>query len=68
MQRGRLGNALTWALKSEDGIFASYLANKLLREYCKSGNIPNRDLLDNLGSSMLLTDRLVFLGKYLMKF
>lgn len=63
MKKGRLGNALTWALKSQNGNFASYLAEKFLKEYCNSGKLQSTDLLDNLGSCMLLSDRLVFLGK-----
>ncbi|XP_050297593.1 nuclear pore complex protein Nup85 [Anthonomus grandis grandis] len=64
LRRGRLGNALTWALKSHDGPFTSYLADKYLQEYINSGDLNNTDLLDNLGSCMLASDRLIFLGKY----
>ncbi|ENN77698.1 hypothetical protein YQE_05771, partial [Dendroctonus ponderosae] len=64
LSRGRLGNALTWALKSQDGPFTSYLADKYLKQYISSGELNNTDLLDNLGSSMLASDRLIFLGKY----
>ncbi|CAG9820063.1 unnamed protein product [Phaedon cochleariae] len=64
MKRGRLGNALSWALKSQDGPFTSFLADKFLQEYIKSGRLDSKDLLDNLGSCMLVSDRLIFLGKY----
>lgn len=64
LNRGRLGNALTWALKSQDGPFTSYLADAFLKEYIKKGELDNTDLLDNLGSCMLASDRLIFLGKY----
>lgn len=64
LSRGRLGNALTWALKSQDGPFTSYLADKFLKEYIASGELDSTDLLDNLGSCMLASDRLIFLGKY----
>ena len=37
--------------------------NRFLSEYCKSGGFSNLDLIDNLGSAMLLSDRLTFLGK-----
>lgn len=63
-RKGRLGHALTWALKSKDATFISYLADKFLREYSESGNLTNVDLLDNLGSCILASDRLIFLGKY----
>ncbi|XP_066153103.1 nuclear pore complex protein Nup85 [Euwallacea fornicatus] len=64
LKRGCLGNALTWALKSQDGPFTSYLADKFLKEYVASGELNSTDLLDNLGSCMLVSDRLIFLGKY----
>lgn len=64
LQRGRMGNALTWALKSQDGAFTSFLADKFLQDYCHQGKLSNFDLLDNLGSCMLASDRLIFLGKY----
>ncbi|CAH0563752.1 unnamed protein product [Brassicogethes aeneus] len=64
LKRGRLGNALTWALKSQDGPFTSFLADKFLHEYTKDGKLASTDLLDNLGSCMLASDRLIFLGKY----
>lgn len=64
LRNGRLGNALTWALRSQDGSFTSYLADRFLQEYSQSGCITNTDLLDNLGSCMLVSDKLIFLGKY----
>jgi nuclear pore complex protein Nup85 len=62
-QQHRLGNALTWALRSQDSGFATYLANKLLELYSQEGKFHSSDLLDNLGSCMLVSDRLTFLGK-----
>lgn len=64
LKQGRLGNALSWAMRSQDSLFASYLAEQFLRQYCNSGELHNTDLLDNLGSCILLSDRLAFLGKY----
>lgn len=64
VKRGRLGTALTWALKSQDSTFVSLLADKFLREYAEHGKLRNTDLLFNLGPSMLASDRLIFLGKY----
>lgn len=63
-RKGRLGNALTWALKSQDSIFISLLADKYLREYVKNRKLQTTDILYNLGSSMLASDRLIFLSKY----
>lgn len=64
LKRGRVGNALTWALKSQDGPFTSYLADLVLKKYIENGELNSTDLLDNLGSCMLASDRLIFLGKY----
>ncbi|RZF47952.1 hypothetical protein LSTR_LSTR008756 [Laodelphax striatellus] len=64
LQRKRIGQALCWALKSQDPGFATHLADKLLLEYTKGGTFNCLDLLDNLGSCMLISDRLTFLGKY----
>lgn len=63
LQEKRLGTALTWCLRSQDASFATYLAEKFLTEYSLNGNFSNLDLIDNLGSSMLVSDRLTFLGK-----
>jgi len=62
-QQQRLGNALTWALQSQDAGFATYLANKFLELYSQEGKFHSMDLLDNLGSCMLVSDRLTFLGR-----
>lgn len=64
LRRNRLGNALAWAIRSQDAAFTSYLAEEFLVRYSKSGQLQHEDLLDNLGSCMLLSDRLVFLGKF----
>lgn len=64
IKRGRLGNALTWALKSKNRTYVTFLADKYLREYCRNGKLMDVDLLDNLGASILASDTLIFLGKY----
>lgn len=64
IKRGRLGNALAWALKAQDGSFATYIADQFLKHYEKHGEILCKDLLENMGQCMLISDRLMFLGKY----
>ncbi|XP_019697950.1 nuclear pore complex protein Nup85 isoform X2 [Harpegnathos saltator] len=64
IRQGRLGNALTWALKAHDGNFTTYIADEFLKHYAEHGELECRDLLENLGSCMLASDRLTFLGKY----
>ncbi|XP_033211463.1 nuclear pore complex protein Nup85 isoform X2 [Belonocnema kinseyi] len=61
IRRGRYGNALAWALKAQDGAFATYIADKFLKRYAEHGEIQCQDLLENLGSCMLVSDRLTFL-------
>lgn len=63
LKRKRLGNALAWALKSQDGIFTSFLADKFLKKYVETGELLCVDLLENLGSCMLACDKTMFLGK-----
>jgi len=64
LARGNTGSAMAWALKSQDAKFTTFLADKLLATYATSGSFSSVDLLDNLGSSIVVSDRLTFLGKY----
>ncbi|XP_015601778.1 nuclear pore complex protein Nup85 isoform X2 [Cephus cinctus] len=64
IRQDRLGNALTWALKAQDGAFATYIADQFLKHYAEKGEVMCLDLLENLGNCMLVSDRLTFLGKY----
>lgn len=64
IKQKRLGNALSWALKAQDGGFITYIANQFLKYYAENGELECRDLLENLGPCMLASDRLTFLGKY----
>jgi len=61
---GDTGSAMTWGLRSGDAKFTTFLADKLLSEYTSTGRFSSTDLLDNLGSSICVSDRLTFLGKY----
>lgn len=63
IRRKRLGHALNWALQSQDPGFSAFLADKVLELYAREGVFNSLDLLDNLGSCMLVCDRLTFLGK-----
>lgn len=64
LRNNRLGVALSWALKSKDSAFVTYLADEFLLEYGRHGRFHSLALLDNLGPSMLVSDRLAFLCKY----
>merc|ERR1719414_1582951 len=64
LNNDQLGNAMIWALRSQDSGFTTFLADKLLKLYCESDNFSSGDLLDHLGVSMVVSDRLTFLAKY----
>jgi len=65
LKEDRIGAAMSWALRSQDVSFATFLADRLLHEYTTSGGFASSaDLLDHLGTSMVLSDRLTFLAKY----
>lgn len=65
IRQKRLGNALSWALKAQDGGFITYISNQFLKYYAENGELECRDLLENLGPCMLASDRLTFLGEYI---
>ncbi len=60
----RIGTAMGWALRSQDVHFTTFLADRLLDAYCESSEFTSSDLLDHLGQSMVVSDRLTFLAKY----
>lgn len=64
LRRKRYGVALSWCLRANDEVFASYLTDQFLNHYMDTGTFLQCDLIDNLGSSMLLSNKLTFLGKY----
>ena len=55
---------MAWALKSADSKFTTFLADKILVEYSTSGTFSSKDLLGSLDASIVVSDRLTFLGKY----
>ncbi|XP_053153182.1 nuclear pore complex protein Nup85 isoform X2 [Hemicordylus capensis] len=64
VRNNRLGSALSWSIRAKDAAFATLISDRFLKDYCERGTFSDLDLIDNLGSSMLLSDRLTFLGKY----
>ncbi|KAG8446152.1 hypothetical protein GDO86_013854 [Hymenochirus boettgeri] len=64
LRNRRLGSALSWSIRAKDAAFATLISDRFLKDYCERGNFSDIDLIDNLGSAMLLSDRLTFLGKY----
>ncbi|KAF4516916.1 hypothetical protein B566_EDAN008005 [Ephemera danica] len=61
---GRLGSALTWAIRAKDVALCSTVADEILRAYSTTGGFSLTDVLDNMGTAMLVSERLSFVGKY----
>jgi len=64
LSRKRLGVSLSWCLRSKDEEFASFLTEQFLNHYAENGGFVQQDLIENLGSGMLLNNKLTFLAKY----
>ncbi|KAL1115921.1 hypothetical protein AAG570_005416, partial [Ranatra chinensis] len=65
LKRGEVGGALTWALMSNDGEFATIAADVYLRRYVLEADLAEcSNTLLHLGQSILLSPRLTFLAKY----
>jgi len=64
LDQGNTSAAMCWALKSGDAKFTTFLAETILREYAESGAFSSSELLDSLGASIVVADRLTFLAKY----
>ena len=48
----------------QDVKFTTFLSDQLLKRYCDVGSFSSEDLLDHLGSCMVVSERLTFLAKY----
>ena len=64
LRRKRYGVALSWCLRAKDEVFSSYLTDQFLNHYMETGTFLQCDLIDNLGSSMLLSNKLTFFKGY----
>merc|ERR1712038_2015173 len=64
LKQDRIGTAMAWGLKSQDVKFTTFLSDQLLKRYCDVGAFSSEDLLDHLGSCMVVSERLTFLAKY----
>ena len=53
---------MTWALRSQDSTFTTFLADKLLNLYCESGTFSSGDLLDHLGTIQILREKTRWVG------
>ncbi|OWK57681.1 Nuclear pore complex protein Nup85 [Lonchura striata] len=62
LRNNRLGSALSWSIRAKDAAFATLISDRFLKDYSERGCFSDLDLIDNLGPSMLLSDRLTFLA------
>ena len=63
-QNCNLGLALIWSLQAKDLVSVTNISEKILDNYIDTGGFSNLDFLDQLGNNKLLSNRLMFLGKY----
>ncbi|CAB3223536.1 unnamed protein product [Arctia plantaginis] len=64
LQARRLGAALCWAVRARCPGAAQRAAHAALRHYTQAASLAARDLLLTAGPAVLLSDALLFLGKY----
>ncbi|GFU52910.1 nuclear pore complex protein Nup85 [Nephila pilipes] len=64
MSHGKLGTALTWVMHSKDVRFADEIADRWLKDYASHQKIEGLEIFKNMGSCMLVSDKLTFVGKY----
>lgn len=57
-----------WTVFSPLSCHCVLFSPRFLKDYCERGSFSDLDLIDNLGPSMLLSDRLTFLGKKCLQF
>lgn len=63
LRYGKLGAALTWAMRTQDVGLCTIVADEMLREYSTVGGFRLIDALDNMGTAILVSERLAFVGK-----
>ncbi|XP_055936163.1 nuclear pore complex protein Nup85-like [Argiope bruennichi] len=64
LSNGKLGTALTWVMYSKDVRFADEIADRWLKDYTKHQKVEGLEIFKNMGSCMLVSDKLTFVGKY----
>ncbi|XP_063697809.1 nuclear pore complex protein Nup75, partial [Culicoides brevitarsis] len=64
ISHARYGNALHWALRSNDTFYIQVVVDYFLKHYTETGEMMCPDILSCIGSRMLISPRLMFLIKY----
>ena len=62
----KLGSALFWAIRAKDKLLINHIVDQILRQYLESNqdNDVDADTITNIGGSIVLSERLIFLCKY----
>lgn len=64
IRNARHGNALHWAIRSNDQAYIRSVVDCFLQHYTKTGEMLCSETIANIGSRMLVCPRLMFLIKY----
>ncbi|KAG8194792.1 hypothetical protein JTE90_017233 [Oedothorax gibbosus] len=64
LSSGKLGTALTWVQHSKEVRFADEIADRWMKDYAKHREMKGLEIFKNMGSCMLISDKLTFIGKY----
>ncbi|GIY60351.1 nuclear pore complex protein Nup85 [Caerostris darwini] len=64
MSNGKLGTALTWVMIAKDMRFADAIADRWLKSCAIERKVEGLEIFKNMGSCMLISDQLTFVGKY----
>ena len=64
LSQNKLSPALVWAIRAEDSTLCSQMSDMILRNFFKTGNFAESDVLATLGPNMLTSDKLTFVAKY----
>ena len=76
--REKYGSALFWAVRSKDKMLINFIVDQFLKHYAKTANenalkseklisegeLLDSDIISNIGSEIVLSERLIFLYKY----
>lgn len=65
LETEQYGDALSWAIRGRNSKLCSVLADLILRNYCVRRDFILSDMLDNLGTAMLMSEQLAFVGESL---
>lgn len=60
----KLGSAFFWAIRAKDKMLINHIVDEILHQYLVSDQNVDADIITNIGGSIVLSERLIFLCKY----